>query len=208
MMETGIVCGELVAPVPATAIAEVYVPGESPARLAVTISELEPVPDAGETDNHATDVEAFQLRVPVPELLMLMVCDDGFVPPCVPENVRVVGARPMLGFGAITGVEGVEEVVEGAGVVVVAAVSKSVRPGMAVDSLVIPRPPLEFLPLADDPGAATADTGADPDERDVVGLETAPAKDRDVAGAVVVVDVDFGATAVDAVEVRAVESLL
>jgi hypothetical protein len=111
----------------------------------------------------------------------------------------------------MTGVEGVEDVVEGAGAVEVVDVGASnwVRPGMAVDSLFIPRPPLELPPLLDDPGAATAETGAGLEEPGVVGLATAPANERDVAGAVVVVDVGCaGATAVDAVELWVDESLL
>ena len=71
--ETGIDCGELVAPVPETVMAVVYVPAESPDTLAVTASELAPVPEAGETESHVTAVEAFQLNVPVPVLLMLTV---------------------------------------------------------------------------------------------------------------------------------------
>jgi len=107
----------------------------------------------------------------------------------------------------MTGDEGVEVVVEGAGAsVVVVGVSTPVRPGMAVDSLFIPRPPSDFPPLLDDPGAATAESG-EPEDKDVVGLETAPANERDVD--VVVVDADVvGATAVDAVEFWTVESVL
>ena len=153
--------------------------------------------------NHAVEEVADQLRVPEPLLVTVTVWLDGFVPPWIAENDMDAGLRPM------TGVEGVEEVI----VVEEVDVGSSnwVRPGMAVDSLFIPRPPLEFPefpPLLDEPGAATAETGAEPDERDVVGLETAPANDRDVAGAVVVVDVGFGVTAVDAIELWAVESVL
>jgi len=79
--ETGIDCGELVAPVPVTVIAVLYVPGESPVILAVTASEPGPLPAAGETKSHAAVLDAFQLSVPVPELLMLTVCAAGFVPP-------------------------------------------------------------------------------------------------------------------------------
>ena len=71
--ETGIDCGELVAPVPETVIEVVYVPAESPDTLAITASELAPVPEAGDNESHGTAVEAFQLNVPVPVLLMLTV---------------------------------------------------------------------------------------------------------------------------------------
>ena len=81
MNETGIDCGELVAPVPMTVIAVLYVPGESPVTLAVTASEPGPLPEAGETESHEAELDAFQLSVPVPELLILTVCAAGFVPP-------------------------------------------------------------------------------------------------------------------------------
>ena len=150
--------------------------------------------------NHAVEEVADQLRVPEPLLVTVTVWLDGFVPPWIDENDMDAGLRPM------TGVEGGEEVI------VVEEVDVGsinwVRPGMAVESLFIPRPPLEFPPLLEEPGTATAETGPEPDETDVVGLETAPVNDRDVAGAVVVVDVGFGVTAVDAVELWAVESVL
>ena len=69
--DTGINWGEFVAPVPETVMAVVYVPAESPVTLAVTASELAPVPEAGETESHGTELEALQLNVPVPVLLML-----------------------------------------------------------------------------------------------------------------------------------------
>ena len=71
--ETGIDCGELVAPVPETVIDVVYVPAESPVTLAVTAREPAPVPDAGDTDSHGTGLEAPQVNVPVPVLVMLTV---------------------------------------------------------------------------------------------------------------------------------------
>jgi hypothetical protein len=49
--------------------------------LAVTASEPKPVPEAGETESHEAVLEALQLKVPVPELLMFTVCADGVVPP-------------------------------------------------------------------------------------------------------------------------------
>ena len=71
--DTGINWGEFVAPVPETVMAVVYVPAESPVTLAVTASELAPVPEAGETESQGTELEALQLNVPVPVLLMLTV---------------------------------------------------------------------------------------------------------------------------------------
>ena len=71
--ETGIDCGELVAPVPETVIDVVYVAAESPVTLAATAREPAPVPDAGDTDSHGTGLEAPQVNVPVPVLVMLTV---------------------------------------------------------------------------------------------------------------------------------------
>jgi hypothetical protein len=105
------------------------------------------------------------------------------------------------GFRVITGVE----VVVGA-TVGVAGVKSWVSPGIAVDSFFIPRPLLELDPLLDEPGAATPDSVDRPDDVDVVGLERAPANDNDVV--VVVVEPPAGATVLDVVEFRAVESLL
>ena len=79
--DTGIDCGEFVAPVPATVMAVVYVPAESPVTLAVTAIAPTPVPEAGETVSHGTALEALQLNVPVPVLLTLMVWTDGLLPP-------------------------------------------------------------------------------------------------------------------------------
>lgn len=80
---------------------------------------------------------------------------------------------------------------------------------MALDSLFIPRPPVEFPPLLDDPGAATPATGAGLDEGDVVGRVIVPANDSDVVGTVVVVDAGAnGAGTVEGIELGAVESLL
>ena len=79
--ETGIDCGELVAPVPVTVIEVVYVPAESPVTLALAASEPAPVPAAGETESQEAVLVAFQLKVPVPELVMLTVWAEGLVPP-------------------------------------------------------------------------------------------------------------------------------
>ena len=81
----------------------VYVPAESPVTLAVTASEPGPVPEAGETESHGTALDAFQLNVPVPVLLILTVWLEGLVPPCVAKKVRLVGVRPMVGTnGAVS----------------------------------------------------------------------------------------------------------
>jgi hypothetical protein len=100
---TGIGCGELVAPVPETVIEVVYVPAESPVTLAVTATDPAPVPAAGDMDSHGTGLEALQVNVPVPVLLILTVWTDGLLPPWIAEKLRLVGARPMVGTnGALT----------------------------------------------------------------------------------------------------------
>jgi len=57
----------------------------------------------------------------------------------------------------------------------------------------------------DEPGTATPERGDEPDIVEDVGLETAPATERDV---VVVIDGFAGAPVVDVAEFRAVVSLL
>ena len=79
--ETGMVCGELVAPVPVIVIDVLYVPAASPVTFAATPREPPPDPDAGETVSHDAALEAFQLSEPVPVLLMATVCAEGFTPP-------------------------------------------------------------------------------------------------------------------------------
>ena len=88
-----------------------------------------------------------------------------------------------------------------------AGVSIWLNPGMAVDNCCIPRP-LFALSWIDEPGAATAANGNALEGVPVEGavLNAAP-NDSDVAA--VVTDVVFvGATVVDVLGLRAVESLL
>ena len=89
--------------------------------------------------------------------------------------------------------------------------SKSVSPGMAVDSFSIPRPLVELPPVRDDePAAATPERVEGLDDGDEVGDERAPANDSDVVVEVVVelADVFAGATAPEVVVLTAVESML
>ena len=91
-----------VASVPTTVIELVYVPAESPVTLGATASEPEPVPEAGETESQEAVLEAFQLRVPVPVLVMLTLWPGGLAP-WVAEKLRLVGARPIVGInGAVS----------------------------------------------------------------------------------------------------------
>lgn len=107
------------------------------------------------------------------------------------------------GLRAITGVNGAEGVT-----VSVGGVSSWVNPGIAEDNFFIPRPFVEFPPPLDEPGTATADRGDDPGSADEVGLDRAPATERDVVDVVIVAD-DFGrTTALDVPELSTVVSLL
>ena len=79
--ETGIVCGEFVAPAPTRLIEVVCVAAESPETFAETVKDPGAVPEAGEIESHDAVLDAFQLNVPVPELPMLTVCAVGLLPP-------------------------------------------------------------------------------------------------------------------------------
>ena len=56
-----------------------------------------PVPDAGESVNHAALSLAVQLSVPPPVLLMLTVWVAGLMPPWVAAKEKLVGLAPMAG---------------------------------------------------------------------------------------------------------------
>lgn len=79
--ETGIVCGEFVAPAPTRLIEAVCVAAESPETFAEMVKDPGAVPEAGESESHDAVLDAFQLNVPVPELPMLTVCAVGLLPP-------------------------------------------------------------------------------------------------------------------------------
>jgi hypothetical protein len=108
------------------------------------------------------------------------------------ENDMEAGLRPMTGVDAE--VETVGEI----------GVSSWLSPGILLDSFCIPRPPVEFPPLLDEPGAATPDSADRPDDEDCVGLDKAPTAESDVV--VVVVEVFAGATVLVVVEFTDVES--
>ena len=79
--DTGIVCGEFVAPVPTMLIEAVCVVAESPETFAETVNDPGAVPAAGEIESHDAVLDAFQLNVPVPGLLIFTVCAVGPLPP-------------------------------------------------------------------------------------------------------------------------------
>jgi hypothetical protein len=108
------------------------------------------------------------------------------------ENDMEAGLRPM------TGVDVEVETVGDVGV------SSWVRPGILLDSLCIPLPPVELPPLLDEPGAATPESADRPDDEDCVGLKRVPTAESDVV--VVVVEVFAGATVLVVGEFTDVES--
>ena len=100
---TGIACGELVAPDPMTVMDAEYVAADSPVTFAVTVNDPGAVVEAGAIRSHGAAVDALQLNVPVPVLLMFTTCWAGLLPPWVAEKARLVGARPIVGIcGAVS----------------------------------------------------------------------------------------------------------
>jgi hypothetical protein len=104
---TGIVTGEFTAPSDATVIVPVYVPAVRPAVLNPAVSvegasvELRvaesQLPPAGEFT--VTDLVRF--NVPVPELVMVIVCDGGFEPPAPPLAVILDADMESVGGGTV-----------------------------------------------------------------------------------------------------------
>lgn len=62
------------------------------------MNELGAVPEGGESESQGAVVLTLQLKVPVPELLMVTVCAVGLLPPCVAENARLIGLRLIVGI--------------------------------------------------------------------------------------------------------------
>ena len=78
---TGMDWGVLVAPAPVTVMVVGYVPAASPEIFAVAVNDAGAVPEMGESESQEAAALTLQLRVPVPELLMLTVCAAGLLPP-------------------------------------------------------------------------------------------------------------------------------
>ena len=112
------------------------------------------------------------------------------------ENEMDAGFRPM------TGVNGAEDET-----VDVVGVCSWGNPGIAADNFFIPRPLVESL-TADEPDTATPARDDVPDNVEEVGLDRAPASEKDVVDVVVVIDDFTGAMVLDVVGLRAVASLL
>ena len=106
------------------------------------------------------------------------------------------------GFRPMTGVNGAEDET-----VDVVGVSSWVNPGIAADNFFIPRPLVESL-TPDEPDTATPARDDVPDNVEEVGLDRAPASEKDVVDVVVVIDDFTGAMVLDVVGLRAVASLL
>ena len=86
-----------VAPVAASIIVAVYVPVASVPKVVVTVAEPLPVPDAGESVNHAALSLADQVSVPPPVLLIVRLWAVGLAPPCCAVNDRLTGLVPIAG---------------------------------------------------------------------------------------------------------------
>src|SRR5262245_9571376 len=179
-----------------------YVPTARPLIFAPTVTEPLFVPEAADPPfrlSQATVDAAFQLRVPVPVLVIVTDCPFGLAPFCTAEKEINDGFRPILG------VDG------GGGVVVVVGAMSCDSPGIAVASPCIPRPPLalfpEFpLPFPLPPGAATPANGVEVVDDEVVPPEVAPARESEP---VAVEKALVGAIAVEVVEFTlVVESLV
>ena len=65
--------------------------------VAVRVTAPLPVPEAGETVNHAALSLADQVSVPPPVLLTLRVWVAGLAPPCVAAKEKLVGLAPRAG---------------------------------------------------------------------------------------------------------------
>ena len=79
-----------------------YVPAASPEMFAVAVNDAGAVPETGESESQEAAALTLQLRVPVPELLMLTVCAAGLLPPWLAENAMLVGLRLIVGiWGAV-----------------------------------------------------------------------------------------------------------
>ena len=107
------------------------------------------------------------------------------------------------GFRPMTGVAGAEDET-----VDVVGVSSWVNPGIAEDNVFIPRPLVEVPPELDEPGTATPARDDGPDNVEEVGLDRAPASEKDDVDVAVVMDDFAGAAVLDVVELRAVASVL
>ena len=176
---------------------------DSPLVLAPTANDPPLTPDAAAPPfivSQGTEEVAVQFSVPEPLLVTVTAWLDGAAPFWTAENEIVAGLRTITGVNGAEGVEGETVAVVGA--------RSCVNPGIAADSVFIPRPLLEFPPLLDEPGTATLERADEPDNVEEVGLETAPTAEMDVVDVVVVMDDFTGATVVDVAEFRTVASLL
>ena len=63
----------------------------------VAVAEPGALPEAGLRVSQVALSLTLQLKVPPPVLVMLTVWTEGFVPPCTPVKLRLVGLRPMVG---------------------------------------------------------------------------------------------------------------
>ena len=144
--------------------------------------------------NHGLEEVAVQVSVPVPLLVTLTAWLEGLAPPCIAENDKVAGFLRITAGDDVVGAT-----------VEVVGVSNWVNPGIDEDSFCMPRPLVDPAPDGEEPAAAMPEKD-DEEGVDVVGLERAPASDRELV--VVVAEVLVGVTVFEVVPVRVVEPLL
>lgn len=148
----------------------------SPLILGATVNAALLVPENADPPfifSHTTVDVAVQLSVPVPVFMTVTDWLPGVTPFCTAENESEAGLYPIVGVaGADVTVDVVGEM-------------SCVRPGMAVVSLCVPRPPPEVLPWVD--GAANPERVEEGEDAEPVPVDTAPARLSDV----VVVEVGF-----------------
>lgn len=104
---------------------------ESPDVFTLAVTVPLPEPEVGLTVSHAELSLAVHDRVPLPLLVIFTVFDAGFAAPCVPENERLVGLRPIVGLAATVKVTGMVRgvlVAPVASTVIVALYVPAVRP--------------------------------------------------------------------------------
>jgi len=70
--------------------------------LTAAVKEFGAVPEIGDRDSQELVELTFQVKVPVPELLIVTVCEAGLLAPWVAEKARLLGLSPIVGIcGAV-----------------------------------------------------------------------------------------------------------
>ena len=98
-MATGVALAAL------TVISALYVPAASAPVLAVTVSELLPVPEGADRFSQAALSLTVQASSPPPTLEMLIVCELGLLLPCSAVKERVAGLVRSMGLKMVGAVK-------------------------------------------------------------------------------------------------------